>query len=165
MATGAIRIRRARRADLAAIILMADALNRYEGKPPTGLTETVLDRHIFGPTAMLSCLIAELDRHAVGYATFQPTFDTESASAGLYLADLFVAESARRRGVGRALVRALADETLRRGYSWLSWQVMVTNPQAQAFYRAIGGSRIEVDTYAIDGDQLSALAGTLPPPQ
>lgn len=163
MATGGIRIRRARRADLAAIILMADALNRYEGKPPTGLTEAVLDRHIFGPAAMLSCLIAELDRQAVGYAAFQPTFDMESASAGLYMADLFVAEPTRRRGVGRALVRALAGETLRRGYSWLAWRVMETNPRAQAFYRAIGGARIEVDTYAIDGDKLSALARTPPP--
>ena len=56
-----VAVRGARIEDSAAIIEMADALNRYEGKPPTPLTEESLARHMFGPERMLTCVVAELD--------------------------------------------------------------------------------------------------------
>ena len=105
-----VKVRRARVEDGAAIIEMANALNRYEGKPPTPLTEDGLARHMFGRRRILSCVLAELDGTVVGYAAFQPSFDMETGSSGLYMSDLFVHEDARRRGVGRALMQWLARE-------------------------------------------------------
>ena len=159
MTSARVRIRRARIADAPAIIEMANALNRHEGKPPTPLTEESLQRHMFGRQRILTCLIAELDRSLAGYAAYQPSFDMETGSAGLYMSDLFVREGARRRGVGRALMATLAKEAVRRGHSWLAWRVMTSNPEAQAFYRAIGGAPVKVETYAISDDRLLGLAG------
>jgi GNAT superfamily N-acetyltransferase len=109
-----VRVRRARLTDAAAILEMANALNRYEGKPPTPLTAEGVARHMLGPRRVLSCVLAELDGAVVGYAAFQPSFDMETGSKGLYMSDLFVKEAARGRGIGRALMEWLAREALRR---------------------------------------------------
>jgi GNAT superfamily N-acetyltransferase len=144
-----IEIRLARREDVAAIIEMANALNRYEGKPPTPLTAEDVARHMFGPRRIATCILAELGGAPVGYAAFQPSFDMETASTGLYMSDLFVHEAARRKGVGRALMEWLAREAQRRGGAWLGWGVMKRNLEAQAFYRAIGGGPVEVEIYSV----------------
>jgi ribosomal protein S18 acetylase RimI-like enzyme len=149
-----IEIRLARPADAAAIIEMANALNRYEGKAPTPLTAEDVARHMFGPERILTCVLAELDGAVVGYAAFQPSFDMETGTKGLYMSDLFVQEAARRHGVGRALMEWLAREALRRGGAWLGWGVMKSNAEAQAFYRAIGGGPVEVEIYSVPCDRL-----------
>jgi ribosomal protein S18 acetylase RimI-like enzyme len=144
-----IKVRRARPADAAAILEMANALNRYEGKPPTPLTEDGLAQHMFGRRRILSCAIAELDGAIAGFAAWQPSFDMETGSSGLYMSDLFVQEAARRHGVGRALMQWLACEALRGGGAWLGWGVMKSNAEAQAFYRAVGGGPVEVEIYSV----------------
>ena len=158
-----VKVRRARLTDAAALIDMANALNRYEGKPPTPLTAEDLARHMFGPRRILTCVLAELDGAVVGYAAFQPSFDMETGSKGLYMSDLFVQEAARGRGVGRALMEWLAREALRRGGAWLGWGVMKANAEAQAFYRAVGGGPVEVEIYSVACDRVlkrsEAMAG------
>jgi ribosomal protein S18 acetylase RimI-like enzyme len=158
MAPPRIRVRRARFADAPAIIAMANALNRHEGKPPTPLTEESLRLHMLGRRRILTCLIAERDRAVAGYVAYQPSFDMETGSTGLYMSDLFVWDAARRYGAGRELMGALAREALRNGHSWLAWNVMAANPEALGFYRAIGGARVAVETYSISDDRLLGLA-------
>jgi ribosomal protein S18 acetylase RimI-like enzyme len=149
-----IEIRPARPKDAPAIVALANALNRYEGKPPTPLTAEGVARHMLGPRRILTCVLAELDGAVVGYAAFQPSFDMETGSKGLYMSDLFVQEAARRRGVGRALMEWLGREALRRGGAWLGWGVMKSNTEAQAFYRAVGGGPVEVEIYSVTCDRL-----------
>jgi GNAT superfamily N-acetyltransferase len=154
-----VRIRRSRIGDARAIIDMADALNRHEGKPPTPLTEESVRRHMFGRRRILACLIAEIDGCIAGYVAYQPSLDMETGSTGLYMSDLFVREAARRRGVGRALMSAVAREGLRGGHSWLAWNAMTSNPEALGFYGAIGAKRVEVETYSIPVDRLLGSTG------
>ena len=144
-----VKVRRARLDDTVAIIEMANALNRYEGKPPTPLTPASVARHMFGRRRILSCVIAELDGAIAGYAAWQPSFDMETGSTGLYMSDLFVREAARRRGVGRALMEWLAREAVRRGGAWIGWGVMKSNREAQTFYRRVGGGPVEVEIYSV----------------
>ena len=149
-----VKIRRARPADAPALVQMAEALNRYEGKPPTPLTAEGLKQRMFGRRRMLSCLVAELDGAIVGFAAYQPSFDMETGSSGLYMSDLFVEDAARRRGVGRKLMEWLAREALRRGGAWLGWGVMTKNLEAQAFYRAVGGAPVNVEIYSASCERL-----------
>ena len=153
-----IAVRLARQEDADAIIEMANALNRCEGKAPTPLTAKDMAQHMFGQERILTCVIAELDGVAVGYAAYQPSFDMETASSGLYMSDLFVHEAARRRGVGRALMEWLAREAQRRGGAWLGWGVMKVNAEAQAFYRAIGGGPVEVEIYSVPCERVLEVA-------
>ena len=52
-----------------------------------------------------------------------------------YIQDVVVAPEFRRRGIGGAIVRALAQELRRRGVDWLA---LVGAPGTEAFYRALG---------------------------
>ncbi len=54
------------------------------------------------------------------------------------LKELFVAESARHRGVGRALMTKVAHRAVEQGAARLQWTVLPSNGDAQGFYRGLG---------------------------
>lgn len=51
-----------------------------------------------------------------------------------YLQDLFVAESGRGHGVGRALIEAVYDKARQAGASRVHWLTQTTNAQARVLY-------------------------------
>lgn len=56
----------------------------------------------------------------------------------LFLKELYVAQAARRTGVGRHLMGAVYRIALDQGCSRVEWQTESSNKAAQAFYAAIG---------------------------
>jgi GNAT superfamily N-acetyltransferase len=62
----------------------------------------------------------------------------------LVMKELFVAERARGRGVGRALMAAVVGEARRIGAPRLKWTVLPGNAAARQFYSAQGG-RVEIE--------------------
>ncbi|MBD0837175.1 MULTISPECIES: GNAT family N-acetyltransferase [unclassified Streptomyces] len=83
-------------------------------------------------------LVAELDRRIVGYIRL--AFPTPLASNAhvRQIQGLAVAEEARGRGVGRALVRAAVEEARRRGARRLTLRVLGHNTAARKLYEAEG---------------------------
>jgi aminoglycoside 3-N-acetyltransferase I len=69
---------------------------------------------------------------------------TRAPETELFLYDLAVHESARRLGIGRALVEALRAEGRRAGITTVFVPADVEDDDALAFYRAIGGDESEV---------------------
>lgn len=65
-------------------------------------------------------------------------------SAQADIQTIAVAERARRRGLGRAMLQALLDEAGRRGATEVLLEVRADNPAAQALYDAFGFERIAV---------------------
>jgi predicted acetyltransferase len=55
-------------------------------------------------------LIAEIDGHIVGYTSIIDGYNTDIAAPELFMLDLFVVARWRSRGVGRALVSAVARQ-------------------------------------------------------
>ncbi|MGQ9888544.1 MAG: GNAT family N-acetyltransferase [Aggregatilineales bacterium] len=87
-------------------------------------------------------LVAEVDGQLVGYVLgvvvdLMP--EMFEHHAGGFLADIFVEESYRGRGLGRALVRALADWFRHNGLRYFEWHVVSSNKSALAFWEAMGG--------------------------
>ncbi len=74
--------------------------------------------------------VAELDGSPIGFATVVPRPDRDAELDGL-----FVLPGLQRTGVGRALVAAARDLAVAQGAGRLC---VVANPDAQAFYLAIG---------------------------
>ena len=134
---GKIAIRRARRTDGEAVAAMAAALSAHEGKPHGPFTAARFRREGFGRNAAFTTLVARAGR-IVGYALFYAGYDVDTASRGVHLVDRFVTASARRSGVGRALVTAVARECIETGGAWIAWFVQRDNREARAFYRALG---------------------------
>lgn len=79
-------------------------------------TEEDFRRDGWGPQPVFEALIAELDGTPVGFALTFRNFSTWEGRPGLYVEDLYVTPDARRYGVGRKLLAAVAKRAVERGY-------------------------------------------------
>jgi ribosomal protein S18 acetylase RimI-like enzyme len=104
-------------------------------------------------------LVAEVDRRIVGYTSIIAGYNTDIAAAELWMLDLFVLPRWRGHGIGRALVTAVARETVRRGLACLEWGVRGDNTRAKRFYRRLGARIGNARVAALTGRALTALAG------
>src|SRR5262249_47776727 len=100
-------------------------------------TEADLLRHGFGADPQFEAILAFLDGEPAGCALFHSRFSTWLGRPGLYLEDLYVAEQARGRGVGKRLMARLAAIAVERGWGRIDFPVLDWNP-AREFYRRLG---------------------------
>ena len=140
-------IREAKPEDAEQVAKLAAALNAYEGRRPLAFSADDFRREGFGPRAAFSTLVAEERGALIGYALFYPGYDVETAARGVHLVDLFVLESSRRGGVGRALLAAVARVCREAGGGWISWAVVKDNREGLEFYRAIGAEEDSDPTF------------------
>lgn len=154
-----ITIRSATPNDVPLILEFIKALARFENEPDAvKTTPEDLLRDGFGEQPQFEVLIAERDEEPVGFALFFTTYSTWKGRPSLYLEDLFVIDSARKHGVGRALMAKLAAICVERGYQRLELQVLDWNP-AREFYHRLGmGHMNEWLPYRLSGQALHALA-------
>lgn len=155
------RIRRARPDDVPAMVAMVHELADYERAPEQcHLTDDALHTALFAADAALFGHVAEVDGLVVGCALWFLNFSTWDGVHGVYLEDLYVSPACRGSGIGRALLAALAEECLTRGYTRLQWWVLHWNP-ATEFYRSLGAVPMdEWVVYRMTGDPLAQLAGS-----
>ena len=155
----AITIRQAARSDAATIVRLIRDLAAFEDMlDRVRITEADVLRDGFGARPCFECLLAEIGGEAVGLALHRPSYSTFDGRPGLYVEDLFVAESARGRGIGRLLMARLAAIAQARGCSRMSLAVLHWNP-ARAFYRRLGFTQVEDWLpYQLSDDDLVRLA-------
>jgi len=155
----AITLRTATAEDVGILLDLVRQLALYEKQPEAVIaTEADLRRHGFGPERRFEALLALVDGRPAGFALFFPNFSTWEGRPGLFLEDLFVAEWARKHGVGRRLMARLAAIALERGWARFDLSVLNWNP-ARQFYHRIGMRHLEEWLpYRVDGAALRALA-------
>ena len=100
-------------------------------------TDEDFRRELTAENPVIRVLIAEWDGEPVGFALYFFNFSTFVGRSGLYLEDLFVRPAARAKGVGRALLRALARIARERGCGRMEWAVLDWNEPALRFYRSL----------------------------
>ncbi|GAA1842823.1 GNAT family N-acetyltransferase [Microlunatus capsulatus] len=123
-------------------------------------TPEQLRRALFGPSPAVHALVAEVDGVVVGFALWFLSFSTWEGVHGVYLEDLYVEPAHRGRGLGRALLAALAETALARGWARVEWSVLDWNAPALGFYRALGAVAMDGWTvHRLTGDALRAVAG------
>ncbi len=114
---------------------------------------------LFGRRPVAEALVAELGGDPAGFALFFPTYSTFLGRQGLYLEDLYVRRPLRGRGLGGALLKAVAGVAVARGCGRLEWSVLNWNEPAIAVYRRLGAVPMADWTlYRLTGDALSVLA-------
>jgi GNAT superfamily N-acetyltransferase len=151
---------RAARADEAPILAeMANDLNDHVGIHGRPFTAERVRADGFGPEAAFTPWVAELDGAVVGYVFFSIGYNTDIAARAMWLHDIFVMPAARGKGVGHALMRALAAETVRVGAGSLDWGVHSANAGALEFYEGLGAVGGESRIMGVAGKRLRALAG------
>jgi ribosomal protein S18 acetylase RimI-like enzyme len=94
------------------------------------------------------------DGSALGFTQLYPTFCSVQTAGIWVLYDLFVAESARRRGVARALMERARAHAQRTGARRIDLSTAIDNAPAQALYEALGYHRdSEFFVYSLDLEQ------------
>jgi len=151
-------IRAAVPADVPALAALGRELNAHQGDPVEHFTEEAVVRDAFGAPPAFDALVAEQGGRIVGYALFVDAYESGWAARGLYLGDLYVAPPARRGGIGRALVSALAREARARGKTYLWWVSKEWNAEAHAFYASLGAQSEPVVAHALTFEAFERLA-------
>jgi GNAT superfamily N-acetyltransferase len=155
-----VTVRRAVRDDGARIVELDRELATFEKLRPPDDTEAARLLSWIFDTQKLEALVAEVDGAIQGIALFYETpGSTFRARPFLYLEDLVVSAAARSRGVGEALMAALAQEALARNAWRLHWAVLDWNVRAIQFYDRIGAEQDDWLHYALDEGQIRKLAG------
>lgn len=157
------RIRPATPADVPAVVGMVFDLAVYEKSPELcRLTDEQLHTALFGPAPALFGLVAEHQPGAIGgFALYFLNFSTWEGVHGIYLEDLYVRPELRGSGLGKALLRRLAQIAVARGYARVEWSVLDWNTPSIDFYRSLGATPMdEWTTFRLTGPALRTAAGT-----
>ena len=156
-----ISIRPATPNDVPTLASLIRALSQYEKlEHEVTMTEDKLRASMFGPRPYAEALLAEEDGKPVGFALFFHNYSTFLAQPGLYLEDLYVLESHRGKGIGKALLVQLAKIAVERSCGRMEWAVLDWNVDAIGFYEKLGAKpNSEWTVYRLTGDSLNGLAG------
>lgn len=156
------RIRRVRESDVDAVVALVHELAEYEKAPQEcHLDADKLREALFRPAPALFGHVAEVEGTVAGCALWFVNFSTWRGVHGIYLEDLYVQPARRGSGLGRALLTALAEECVRRGYQRLEWSVLDWNTPAIGFYKSIGAVPMdEWTTFRLTGGPLTSLGTT-----
>ena len=125
--------------DVPAVVGLVRELAEYEkARHEARMTEDQLSAALFGDCRALFGHVAVADGQVVGMALWFLNFSTWRGTHGVYLEDLYVQPQHRGSGLGRELLRTLADVCVQRGYDRLEWSVLDWNTPSIDFYRAAG---------------------------
>jgi ribosomal protein S18 acetylase RimI-like enzyme len=148
--TRAFTIRQYRDSDEAQVVELARELQAFEaplyqwGKPPEDIGPWYLEE------TMKWCaknegliLVAERDNALLGYATLLTKCESDGTGDEIayiyaHVADLVVTKSARRQGIGEALLKACEQEGRSKGRKVFRINVLALNTGAIAAYRRFG---------------------------
>ena len=154
-----LTIRPARPGDESLLLELIHELAVYEKAPEEAVaTPELVRKALFGEHPTAEAVIAEWDGKPAGFALFFHNFSTWLGKPGLYLEDLFVRESMRGKGIGKALLLHLAGIARKRGCGRMEWSVLDWNRPAIDFYKALGAKpQSEWTVYRLDEKALGKL--------
>ena len=145
--------------DIPLILSLITALAEYEQLTHAVVaTEASLRESLFGRRAA-ETIIGYMGDEPAGFAMYFQTFSTFKGVPGMYLEDLYVIPKFRRHGLGKMLLRRLAQIALDRGYGRIEWSVLDWNEPAIAFYKSLGASPMDEWTvFRLKGEAIRELA-------
>ncbi|MEQ8335414.1 GNAT family N-acetyltransferase [Nisaea sp.] len=155
-------IRALREDDAERVAEMAAALSAHEGMPPPPFGSADVILYGFGENKRFDGIVAETESGLIGYTLFIDSFNIGVGTPGIHMLDLYVEDRARGTGAGRALMGAVAAETIARGGSWIVWQSLPTNKVAIDFYTHIGSRQYQAADFELSGPTLAEMAAESP---
>ena len=153
-------VRPVRPDDVPAVVGLVRELAEYEkAAHEVRLTEGQLRESLFGTSPALFGHVATADGAVVGTALWFLNFSTWRGTHGIYLEDLYVQPEHRGGGLGKELLRTLAETCVQRGYNRLEWAVLDWNTPSIEFYKAAGAVPLDEWTvFRLTDDALTDFA-------
>ena len=133
-----LKIRPVMREDFPQWLPLWEGYNAFYGRTgakalPDEVTQATWGR-FFDVYEPMHALVAEEGRALLGVAHYLYHRSTIMVEATCYLHDLFTAEAARGKGVGRALIEAVAERAKDAGLTRVYWHTDETNHRSMALY-------------------------------
>jgi GNAT superfamily N-acetyltransferase len=122
-------------ADFAQWLPLWQGYNLFYGRPafPEGITRITWSR-FFDANEPAHAIVAEKDGQLLGLVHYLFHRSTTQIAPTCYLQDLFTNESARGKGIGRALIVAVYARAREAGCPRVYWQTHETNLTAMKLY-------------------------------
>ncbi|KAF1913105.1 GCN5-related N-acetyltransferas-like protein [Ampelomyces quisqualis] len=172
MASNNAQIRHATREDVSTILsLIQELADHEEASSSVEATVESLERtllHHDPATDTFSAggyaktlLLTDPDGTIAGMALYFYNYSTWTSLPGIYLEDLFVKPAYRKKGYGKALLKALAQQVVDIGGKRLEWSCLTWNEPSLQFYQSeiIGAKKKDAWVgLRVDGDALRKLA-------
>lgn len=138
----AVEVRRAALADVPLAAPLFDAYRTFYGqRSDPSLARTFLEERLArDESVVLLAFDGEPDR-AVGLSQLYPIFSSVAARPRWLLNDLFVAPTARGRGVGHALLEGARRLATEMGAAGLNLETAPDNDAARSLYESTGWQR------------------------
>ncbi len=137
-----VAVRRADSGDVQALAPLFDTYRGFYGQPSDlALANGFLAQRLGRGDSVV--LVAGEEQALLGFTQLYPSFSSVQARRTWILNDLFVEASARRRGIGRLLLRAAADFARSDGALRLELETDHDNAAAQALYESLGWARYD----------------------
>ena len=145
------------------LLAMFRAFAEFE-KLPHRLTSEIIGRDFLGDHRRVQCDVAEWDGVLAGVMAWLRTYATFQAAPVIFLEDVFVRPEFRRRGIGRAFLKRLAQQAVAEGAVRVHWIVLDWNISAIEFYESIGAPVAqEWRLCGLTGDALSCWRRSMIP--
>ncbi len=161
MPDDSLKIRPATEADVPLLLEFIRALAEYEKllDQVVATEESVLES-LFGEKPVAEALIGEWEEEPVAFAVYFQNFSTFTGRGGLYLEDLFVKSEYRQRGIGKLMLKHLAEIAVERGCPRFEWIALDWNEPAIKFYEGLGAKQLTDKRYfRMNGEPLKQLSG------
>ena len=134
-------IRFAIKEDLDELVTLCEEHAQYEKAEYCSLNKRqLLEDSIFNAMPSLFCLVVEVDKKCIGYATYMKQFSTWDAAYYIYMDCLFLKEGWRGFGLGEKLIEQIKTEGKRLECSLIQWQTPDFNIRSIKFYNRIGAT-------------------------
>ena len=134
-------IRESVREDLPALGKLFDEYRQFYQLPTDVQKATAYLEARLGARESVVLIAADEAGQLLGFTQLYPTWCSLLAGPVYVLYDLYVAPQARRRGVGRALLKAAAQRGQRDGKLRMTLSTAKTNADAQSVYESLGWER------------------------
>ncbi len=132
-------IRFAKQEDMHQIIELCEAHAIYEKSDYSRKNKAIqLSKGLFSDNPKLYCLVVEIDKQLIGYATYMKQYSTWDACEYIYMDCLYIDEEVRGLRIGEKLVKRIQKEGNILGCEHIQWQTPSFNKRAMKFYKRIG---------------------------
>lgn len=124
-----------------AVVVLLEELDKFYGETdvePIDVRVRQINEALFGDPPLAYAVLAWDAEALVGLATYSFLWPAAGLTRSLYLKELYVAEAARGRGVGKLLMDRLIEIATKNSCSRIEWTTDRGNRQAQRFYDKLG---------------------------
>ena len=153
-----LKIRAAEEHDIPVILALIKELAVYEKLADKVVTdEKAIKKTLFGKKPYAEVRLANWEGKPAGLVIFFHNYSTFLGKPGLYIEDLYVKETLRGLGIGRALFLECVRIARERDCGRMEWSVLNWNP-ARRFYEKLGAYPLqEWAVYRLDQEAIDRL--------